>query len=289
MEFEALDTPIALLGEGPFWDSRKGCLGFVDILQGRLHLAQEDGTLLRTIQGTGDLSAAVPIEGVDDQWLVARGSDIGILHSSGDIEVLANTGEGPGLRLNDGKCDARGRFWVGSMHGDLKLGMGALYRFGSDGDLTRMESGITLSNGLGWSPDNSTFYLIDTIPGLLFAWDFDLDSGELSRKRLLSDAVGPGMPDGLAVDNNGDLWIAILDGSVVRRFSSDGDLIEEYPVPVSLPTCPAFGGPDGMTLYVTSASVGLDAPALALQPSAGRVLVGRPGVGGPPANAFVHP
>ncbi len=127
-----------------------------------------------------------------------------------------------------------------------------------------MDDGITLSNGLGWSPDARTFYLVDTLPGLLYAWDFDLDTGDISGKRLLNGSLGEGaggVADGMAIDDDGNLWIAYCGGGVVRRFGADGRLIDEHVTPMSQPTCSAFGGEDGGTLYVTSASTGLDADA----------------------------
>jgi sugar lactone lactonase YvrE len=283
IDFQILHTPVTELGESPSWDAACDRLGYVDLTRGTLHVVDRAGRQLCDPADAGDeLAAVVPLAG-GQGWLAARASDIGIIDGRGRYERRAMVDLPAGVRLNDGKCDMHGRFWVGSMSRSLEPGLGALFRVDRDGSVTQMVEGLTLSNGLDWSPDGSTFYLVDTIPGLLFAWTFDADRGELHRRRLLSDDLGPGMPDGLAVDLEGRIWIACCGAGVVRVFDPRGRFIEEHPVPVSQPTCPSFAGHDGRTLMVTTATLTLSQDQLAEQPGAGRLLVASVEVGGPPA------
>jgi sugar lactone lactonase YvrE len=286
--FDVLDTPPTELGEGPFWDVQRNQLGFVDITQGRLHLVDETGREVDRIEVAGDLSAAVPLRDRPSSWLVANGNAVAVLDREGSVTHVADTQGAPmgRVRLNDGKCDANGRFWVGSMSQDLVPGLGRLYRIDGEGTCRVADEGLTLSNGLGWSPDSSRFYLIDTIPGILFVWDFDLDAGEIRNKRVLSDSLGTGLADGLTVDSAGRIWVAFCGSGVIRCFDDRGRLLAEYETPVSQPTCPTFGGADGKTLFVTSATVTLSQEALANEP-AGRVLAMADTLGGPTAHSFV--
>lgn len=282
MDFDVLVTPITELGEGPFWDSEARRLGLVDLVNGRMLIVDEHGHPDIDLSIEGELSVAIPIEGRSGSWLVAAGNRVGVLADDGSFLATATTSDDPAVRLNDGKCDRRGRLWVGSMSRALEPHRGALYRIDPSGAVTLMAEGLTLSNGLGWSPDGATFYLIDTIPGELLAWDFDEESGTISNRRVLTRDMGNGMPDGLDIDENGDLWVASCGGGVIRQFSGEGEWLADHPTPVTLPTCPVFGGDDRRTLFVTSATMTLTDEQLSSEP-AGRVLVARSRVPGLPA------
>ena len=162
----------------------------------------------------------------------------------------------PHLRCNDGRLDADGRFWFGSMS---TIGPDAsLYRYDPDGALNVMESGLTVSNGLGWSPDGATFYLTDSSAQVIYAYDFHRARGELAHRRVLVDLRGePCFPDGLAIDRHGYLWSAMWDGGCVIRYDAEGRERLRVSLPVPRPTACEFGGPDLATLFITSASVGL--------------------------------
>src|SRR5262249_41644893 len=152
--------------------------------------------------------------------------------------------------FNDGKCDARGRFWIGSLSKEPRHA--ALYRYDPDGSLRVMETGLTISNGLGWSPDGATFYLTDSPARRIYAYRYDPDAGSTSDRRVFVDLGDEAVePDGLAIDREGNLWSALWDGGCLARFDTRGRPLERVPVPVRRPTSLAFGGVDLSDLYVT--------------------------------------
>ena len=157
----------------------------------------------------------------------------------------------PENRFNDAKCDRAGRLWAGSMPLDAATPTGALYRFDPDGTWMQMDGGFSVSNGLDWSPDDRTFYFVDTGPGIIYAYDFDLSAGEISGRREFVRIDG--RPDGLTVDAEGHVWCAIWDGWCVRRYAPDGRLDREVSLPVPRPTSCTFGGENLETLFITSA------------------------------------
>ena len=198
-------------------------------------------------------------------------------------------------RFNDGKCDPQGRFWVGTIYEPRNPPLAALYRF-SGGVLTRQADGITVSNGLAWSPDGRTMYWSDTQAHTVYAFDVDATSGELGPRRVFAsftpklpgqslDTYG-GRPDGAAVDVEGCYWVAMFEGQRVLRLSPDGAVLREVRLPVRCPTMPCFGGADLKTLYITTARENRPAAELAAQPLAGCVLSLQVDVPGLPANIF---
>jgi sugar lactone lactonase YvrE len=288
VEIDWIASPTTELGEGPFWDRRSGHLGFVDIERGELLMCSTDGTLDYRVVVGAPISAAAPIEGQPEVWVAAIGHSVGLLDRSGRFLALCETDfqSDADVRLNDGKCDGQGRFWIGSMSISLQPGKGALYRVTGDGLCAKVVSGFTLCNGLGWSPDYSSMYLIDSVPGSLHAWDFDPEQGEISNQRILVEDLGPQYADGMAVDRDGTLWIAHCGAGLISRWSADGSFIDHFNTPTQYPTCPTFGGVDGQTLFVTSAAPSLSQvrdPSIA----AGRVLVGHVAPGGEPNEQFV--
>jgi sugar lactone lactonase YvrE len=187
------------------------------------------------------------------------------------------------VRFNDGACDPAGRFWAGTAATDSQTGTASLYRLDPDSSVTEVLTGLTESNGLGWSPDATVFYYTDSGEerSRIRAFSYDLDSGRLGRERdLIRFAPGDGIADGLAVDADGCLWIAMWDGGCVRQYSADGELLGRYPVPVSRPTCPGFGGPELDELFVTTAWEGLAVERREAEPLAGHLLRTWPGVPG---------
>ena len=188
------------------------------------------------------------------------------------------------LRMNDGACDSAGRFWAGTMRLDEAPGAGALYRLDPDGGVQTMLTGVTISNGIGWSPDDTCVYYVDTPTGGLDAFDFDAASGTISnRRRIATIDDGDGFPDGLAVDAEGAIWVALWEGWAVRRYAPDGELLAAVDVPAARVTKPAFGGPELDRLYITTAAPDAPDPA---QPHAGGLFGADPGVRGLPAGAY---
>jgi sugar lactone lactonase YvrE len=171
---------------------------------------------------------------------------------------------------------------------DESPGAGSLYRLESDGTCPKVLDGLTISNGIGWSPDGSVMYLADSGTGKLDAFDFDEVSGDIGGRRTIVHVTEPGVaPDGLTVDELGDIWVAMWGGAAVRRYSPEGELIATVALAVERPTSCAFGGPDLATLFITTARHGLDRAALARQQDAGRVFrVDGLGVRGLPCSTY---
>ena len=261
-----------LLGEGARWDAGRGELLRVDILAGRVYRdrVDDDGDLVpvRAYQIPGTVGAVTPIEG-DDGWLLAAGHGFVYLRPDGSHRTLAEVAPA-GARMNDGACDPQGRFWAGTMADDHHPGAGALYRLDQNGRTELMLSGLTIPNGLGWSPDGSTMYLVDSGPRVVHAFAFDPDRGTISRGRVLvTVAEEIGAPDGMTVDSAGDIWVAIYGGGRVHRYSPDGALREAVTVPAEQTTSCAFGGPGLNRLYVTTATEGWSDERRRTEPTAG--------------------
>jgi sugar lactone lactonase YvrE len=280
-----------LLSEGPRWDGRRHELLWVDILKQRLHRARvgADGRFdeAAPIQFDRFVGAAAPA--AEGGYVLAAGPGFLFVDSSGTVVELAQPEAGrDDVRMNDGACDPQGRLWAGTMAHDESPGAGKLYRLELDGTCTTVLTGLTISNGIGWSPDGRTMYLSDSGTARIDAFDFDGANGDLSRRRTIVQSAEPGLAgDGLTVDDGGDLWVAIWDGGAVRRYDPEGLLLATVSLPVDRPTSCAFGGPHASTLFITTARQGLDAAALARQPDAGRVFcVDGLGVTGPPCAIY---
>jgi len=179
----------------------------------------------------------------------------------------------PYTRFNDGKCDRRGRFWAGTMDEGGPNTRGALYRLDPDIEYCLMKPGIGISNGLGWSPDNSVMYYTDSAKRTIWAYDFDLEMGEITNERIFVQTPSSYFPDGLTIDTAGFVWSAKWDGWKVVRYAPDGSVDLEVQLPVQRPTSCIFGGSDLKQLYITSASTGLTEDEKREQPNAGSVFV----------------
>jgi sugar lactone lactonase YvrE len=270
----AATTEQTLLGEGARWDARRGELLRVDILAGRVYRdrVDDEGALVavRTYDVPGTVGAVTPLEG-DEGWLLAAGRGFVHLQPDGSLQALAEVAP-EGARMNDGACDPQGRFWAGTMADDHRVGGGALYRLDRDGRIDQMLDGLTISNGIGWSPDGSSMYLVDSGPRVVQAFAFDGDQGTISHRRVLvtvSEDVGA--PDGMTVDAAGDLWVAIYGGGSIHRYSPDGVLRQAMAVPAEQSTSCAFGGPGLHRLYVTTGTEAWSDEQRLAEPAAGLV------------------
>jgi sugar lactone lactonase YvrE len=295
MNVRLISDEAAELGEGPRLDPRTGEVLWVDITAGLLHRCGWDDGRLRTV-ATIDvgrhLGAVAPVAAPGGGWIAAAGQGFAHVAEDGTVTVLAEpeAGQGGRTRMNDGACDPQGRFWAGSMAYEERPGAGTLYRMDHDGTVAPVVTGVTISNGLGWSPDGTTMYYADTGVGTLDAFDFDGVSGNLERRRTLLRSEGPGFPDGLWVDDDGCVWVAMWGGGEVRRYAPDGSLIRAWPLPASQPSACCFAGPGRDTLVITTARFNLPAEALASQPAAGRVMAIDAGTTGPAATPYrPHP
>jgi len=270
----ACTTEQAVLGEGARWDARRNELLRVDIAAGLVYRDRvaDDGGLvpIRAYTVPGTVGAIAPIHG-DDGWLLAAGRGFVHLRPDGSRRTIAEVAPA-GTRMNDAACDPQGRFWAGTLADDHRPGGGALYRLDRDGRIEQILDGLTISNGLGWSPDGRTMYLADSGPRVVLAFAFEGTQGTISGGReLLTIPEGVGAPDGLTVDANGDLWVAVFGGSCVRRHTTDGTLRGVFAVPTEQVTSCAFGGPGMRYLYVTTATEGWDAELRRADPAAGLV------------------
>ncbi len=250
-------TEQTVLGEGVRWDARREELLRVDILVGRVHRDRvlDDGRLepVAVYQVPGTVGAIAPVSG-DDGWVLAAGRGFTYLRPDGSRRLLAEVAP-EGVRMNDAACDPQGRLWAGTMADDQREGGGALYRLDASGRTELVLSGLTISNGLGWSPDGRTMYLIDSGPGVVHAFDFDGRHGTIARPRaMVTVDEDVGAPDGMTVDTAGDLWVAIYGGGRVQRYSPDGNLLEEWLLPAEQTTSCGFAGRGLHRLYVTTAT-----------------------------------
>jgi sugar lactone lactonase YvrE len=243
------------LGEGPLWDHRLARWLWVDILRGIVHSLTPSG-IYTELMHADLLIASIALLGEEDLLLATSQGLLKWSASSARTTVLSNPVAGLPVRFNDGRVDAAGRFWVGTMSLDpahYAQPLGALYRVDINGTTRQMESGLTISNGLDWSPDGCTMYLTDTMRSVIYAYDFKVDSGDIGNRRVFATTPREhGFPDGLVVDSEGDVWSACFGGSCIRRYDAAGHLIETIGVPVSCPTAVAFGGENHCTPFLTT-------------------------------------
>jgi sugar lactone lactonase YvrE len=273
---EAIPVTItqAVLGEGLRWDARRQELLGVDILTGRVYRGrvEEDGSLslVGQYQLPGTVGAIAPVHD-DEGWIVAAGQGFLHLGSDGSLRPIAEVSPA-GTRMNDGACDPQGRFWAGTLADDFRPGGGALYRLDGDGNVEVIRRDLTISNGLGWSPDGATMYLADSGPGVVYAFTFDPGSGTLADDRpFVTIPEEVGTPDGLTVDTDGDVWVAIYGGGRIHRYSPAGVLREQLVVPAHQSTSCTFAGADLNRLYVTTATEGWSDAQRQAEPGAGLV------------------
>lgn len=281
----------AALGECPVWSQRDSCLFWIDIDGRAVHrfdpVSGENETR-RLAARPGSLA----LTGDPDRLLVAVEHQLCDLSwSTGEAEVRATLEtEGPGKRLNDGRCDAAGRFWVGSMDDpptDARH-QGMLHRYDPDGTTEVFRTGIVVSNSLAFSPDSSVMYWADTLEERVLAFDYDVDTGYAANERVFLDFADlPGRPDGACVDESGCFWVACVYGWSLLRATPEGDVDRIIELPVEKPTMPAFGGSSLDTLYVTSISSGGSLPTAPGQRHAGGVFALDPGVRGLPEPHFL--
>jgi sugar lactone lactonase YvrE len=214
------------------------------------------------------------------------------LHSydpqTGALSLLVDAEPGrPHNRYNDGRCDRRGRFWIGTMHTEIKEPSGSFYRIGTDHSVERLFGGISVPNSTAFSPDDRTLYFADSWQRAIWAFDFDIDAGAISNHRVFVDFKSrQGAPDGSCIDAEGFLWNAEFGGQCVARYAPDGRLDRTIGLPVKNPTCCCFGGPGLATLYVTTSTHRHSPEQRAAEPLSGGLLALHVGMRGLPEAAF---
>ncbi|MFE2262930.1 SMP-30/gluconolactonase/LRE family protein [Streptomyces griseosporeus] len=265
----------ATLGEGPTWDPATGRLLWIDILSSRVH-TYDPSTGRRTVRTTEQHVGAVKPRAGGGLVLNLR-DGIGLLDPDGTFHWLHHEPV-PGRRANDAAVAPDGSLWAGTMRYDEAPGGGTLSRVTGDGSVEVVLPSVTVSNGTGWSPDGRLMYYIDTPTRRIDVFDHSPDDGRVSGRRPLAEIEeGAGFPDGLTVDADGCVWVALWDGGAVRRYTPTGRLDRTITLPTPRVTACAFGGPDLTDLYITTARTGLTAPSplsgsLLRVPNAGKGL-----------------
>nr|WP_295923100.1 SMP-30/gluconolactonase/LRE family protein [uncultured Dyadobacter sp.] len=263
------------LGEGPVWDMALGVIWWVDILKGEIH-RYDPKTGSHERHATGQMVGSVALR--SQGGLIAameHGFYLVDFENRSAAPVADPEPHLPGNRFNDGKCDPAGRFWAGTMSMRDENGAGALYRLDKDRSVTTELSGVGCSNGLAWSADCGTFYYIDSLAHDVKAFDYNIVSGQICNSRtIVQFSPAMGYPDGMTVDHEGMLWVALWDGwKVIRCDPRNGRLLDEIVLPVSRVTSCTFGGAELSDLYITTARAGLRDDELANQPLAGCLFV----------------
>jgi len=281
---ELLSDARAMLGEGPVWDERSSRLLWLDIPEGVIHrLDPRTGATHATHVGQ-QVGAVAPC--ADGGLIAAVRDGFGLFAPGSDVmEPIAQVEKELSLnRKNDGKCDCRGRFWAGTMAIDHAPRAGKLYcltRANGKYRVSEALDSITVANGLDWSLDNRLMYYIDSATQRIDVFDFDAESGSISNRRVFAAiAAADGLPDGMTVDAEGHVWVALFRGGIVRRYTPKGEVDMEVAVPVTLVTSCAFGGSKLEDLYITTARHRLTPAQAAEQATAGGVFVCRPGARG---------
>lgn len=278
----------AALAESPVWDDRTGTLYWVDLLGGIVHRTDTSTGGDRAIPIGQSIGAIALCE--DNRLLIAIEDGFGLLDpDTGDVDLIAPVDvDDRAMRMNDGKVDPSGRFWAGSMAHDERAGAGTLYRLDPDRSVTRILDGLTIPNGLDWSADRRTMYHIDTVTGRVDRFAYDDAHGTISdRQPLVTIPAADGFPDGMTLDADGYLWVALFDGWAVNRYAPDGRLDRRIELPAQQVTSVAFGGPDYAELFITTGQEGFPVGGRPDQPHAGGVFRCRPGVLGRPASRFL--
>jgi sugar lactone lactonase YvrE len=280
MRAEQLTEPVAYHAEGPVWSVRWGGLRWVDMLAGDVLSLGDDGAVRR--RHVGAIAAALrPRRTGGAVIAIERG--FALESPDGRVTPLPELWSDPNVRMNEGGCDPEGRFYAGSMAYDKRPGAASLYRLDPDGSTSIVLEGVTISNGLEWSADGSCAYYADTDTRRVDVFDHDPRHG-LTNRRPFIDLTADGLrPDGLTVDGEGGVWIALSNGGAVRRYDRTGRLDEVIELPARKVTACTIGGPAMDTLFITTSREGLGAGEDPLAGSLFRAVVGPIGV---PAREF---
>lgn len=281
---EHLGIAQAELGESPVWSAAESALLWVDLHAGQLHRYDPTTGVDNVVAFVNQPLGCVAVRS-SGGYVMAIRDGFATLDGHGEQELVAAVEpELPGNRMNDGACDSRGRFWAGTMADDLTRSQGSLYRLGHGAEVLRALTGISVSNGIGWSPDDESMYFIDSALRRIDVFDWRAEEGVLGERHVLIDTCDrPGVPDGLAIDEHGCLWVAFFGGGCICRFTPDGDFDREIRLPVTQVTSCAFGDSHCRTLFITTALRGLREVQRSAQEHAGDLFALEVDVAGMPA------
>jgi len=268
-------------GEGPCWAGEWGGLRWVDMLSGDVLALDRHGGVTRT--HVGEVAAVIRPRASGGAVLALKESFAVTDGDLGQLRTVAAVSLEPGVRLNEGGCDPDGRFYCGSMATDETPQAGTFYCLDPDGSVRPVLDKVTISNGFDFSPDGSCAYYVDTRDQGIDIFDYSADTGLVNRRRWVDIPVEVGWPDGLTVDAEGGVWLALMGGSAVHHYSASGRLDEVISLPVSQVTACTFGGTGLDTLYITTSQIGADIQA---QPASGALFAVQPGARGRPALTF---
>jgi len=276
------------LGEGVIWNHLTNELFWVDIIDKKLHILNPKTHKNHSISLHSMIGTVVPIN--EESAILGLHNGVYIINTvSGNLTRYSSLNLiNPEMRLNDGKCDLLGRFWVGSMHTKEIDGMGKLYMLDGLGNHKIMLEDITISNGIAWSLNGTTLYYIDTPTGKITAFDFDIPSGNITNKRVAVEIPNElGFPDGMAIDAEGQLWVALWQGGAVVRFNpQNGELTQKINVPALNVTSCTFGGENLDMLFISTANVDMTATDKLKYPDTGSIFVAMPNVNSVKSNFF---
>ena len=274
------------IGEHPVWDSRTDTVLWVDVLAGALHRSEPSpggaGEWSDRVMRVGGVVGAAALRN-DGGLVAAVDSSLVMLDARGRSDAEPVPVDMPaGARFNDGACDPAGRFLVGSTSPSGESSRGLLWSLDPSGRVEVALTGVTESNGLDWAPRGDLLYYVDSGEPAVRRYAYDAATGRIGARLTDLTVVSPGegVPDGIVVDAEGGIWVALWEGRSLRRYAPDGDLLLDLAVPVERPTCAAFAGRDLRLLVLTTAWEGLDVQARRTQPWAGHVLVARAPVAG---------
>ncbi len=278
----------AQLGEGAIWDSQTALLYWVDIMGRKVHIYDPATGSDRAVDVGQQVGTVVPRRSGGLMLAVENGFAFLDLDTKAVTPICDPPEHNPALRFNDGKCDPAGRFWAGTLSSERKA-EASLYCLFPDLTTKRMLTGVMNSNGICWALDAKTMYYIDTPTQTVAAFDYDVETGEISNCRaavVVPEDVGH--PDGMTIDAEGKLWVAHWGGWSVGRWDPEtGEQLATVAVPAAHVSSCAFGGPDLDELYITTAGIGVDCEAAREQPHAGGLFRAKPGVRGVAAFEFV--
>ena len=272
----------ALVGEGALWNSAEQLLYWVDIMGCKLHVHDPAGGGDR-VMDVGQPVGTVVARTSGGLMLALKDGFAAFDPQSGKLDLLHDPeAHLPENRFNDGKCDPAGRFWAGTMAIDPVEGAGALYCMETDLRVRKVLGGVSISNGIVWSLDNARMYFIDSLRYDVQVYDYDVETGTIDDERIAFEVPREvGLPDGMAIDAEGMLWIAHFGGSKVCRWHpGSGEILQTIELPVSRVTSCGFGGRDLDTLYITSAAIGMTAEEREREPHAGGLFKASPGCRG---------
>ncbi|MCR8657472.1 SMP-30/gluconolactonase/LRE family protein [Paenibacillus endoradicis] len=289
MNVSLVSNSKALLGEGPVWNTTTGQLYWLDILEHNLHIHNPGHPQNDDIITIPPYISSVITRQSGGIVLTLQDGFYSYDLSTRELTLLAEVESSlTDNRFNDGKCDPRGRYLAGTMSLSNQLSKGSLYSMDREYKVTTLLTEVSISNGLAWSAEGNTLYFIDTPTRNVVAFDYELETGHISNRRVVVQIPDHlGFPDGMTIDAEGMLWVAHWGGWCVTRWNPlNGQLLQTVPVPASQVTSCTFGGTDLDTLYITTARVGLSEEELSKQPDAGGLFIIKLGITGTSSTAF---